>query len=50
MTSTSKGLDGTNVSDVLTKVSDTETNDVQTITDPQGKVTTASIHCTKSSS
>jgi hypothetical protein len=50
MTSTSKGLDGTSVSDVLTKVSDTETNDVQSITDPQGKVTTASIHCSKSGS
>jgi hypothetical protein len=50
MTSTSKGLDGTTVSDVLTKVSDTETNDTNTSTDPQGKVTTVTIHCTKSAS
>ncbi|HXO18218.1 MAG TPA: hypothetical protein VN909_08600 [Candidatus Dormibacteraeota bacterium] len=49
MTSTSKGLDGSSVSDVLTKVSDTKTSDVQTATDAQGKVTTASITCTKSS-
>jgi hypothetical protein len=50
MTSASTGLDGTKVTDVLTKVSDTETNDVNTVTDPQGKATTANIHCTKSAS
>jgi hypothetical protein len=50
MTSTSKGLDGSSVSDVLTKVSDTETNDTQSTTDAQGKITTVSIHCAKSSS
>lgn len=50
MTTTSTGLDGTKVSDVLTKVSDTATSDTQTITDPQGKVTTATIQCKKSAS
>ncbi len=50
MTATTKGLDGSVVTDVTTKVSDTETNDVQTVTDAQGKVTKATIHCTKTAS
>lgn len=50
MTSTSTGLDGTKVGDVLTKVSDTETTDVNTVTDPQGKVTTTNVSCKKSAS
>jgi hypothetical protein len=49
MTTTTKGLDGSSTTDVTTKVSDTETNDAQTSTDAQGKVTNAAIHCTKSS-
>ena len=44
-----KGLDGTVVGDVITKVSDTETSDANTTTDPQGKVTTVTITCKKSS-
>jgi hypothetical protein len=50
MTSSSKGLDGSSTTDVLTKVSDTETNDDFTATDPQGKVTKLTIHCTKAAS
>jgi len=42
-----KGLDGTTFSDVVTKVSDTQTSDVQTITDPQGKATNVTITCKK---
>jgi hypothetical protein len=45
---TSKGLDGSTTTDVVTKVSDTQTTDAQTSTDAQGKVTKASINCTKS--
>jgi hypothetical protein len=46
----SKGLDGTTASDVGTKVSDTEMSDAFTVTDPKGKVTNTTIHCTKSGS
>lgn len=42
-----KGLDGSTVSDVITKVSDTETSDANTATDPQGKVTNVTITCKK---
>ena len=44
----STGLDGTKVTDVFTKVSDTETTDANTVTDPQGKVTNVTITCKKS--
>jgi hypothetical protein len=50
ITWTTKGLDGSSATDVTTKVSDTETNDVSTGTDPTGKITKLTIHCTKSSS
>lgn len=43
-----KGLDGSTVGDVITKVSDTETRDVNTATDAQGKATTVTITCKKS--
>jgi hypothetical protein len=45
----SKGLDGSSVTDAITKVSDTETSDVNTTTDPQGKVTKVTITCKKTS-
>jgi hypothetical protein len=45
-----KGLDGSTFSDVVTKVSDTETTDANTATDPQGKTTKTAIHCTKTAS
>jgi hypothetical protein len=47
MSSSSKGLDGSVSSDVLTKVSDTETVDRFTTTDPKGKVTTSNVTCKK---
>ncbi len=50
MTLTGKGLDGSSGSDVVTKNSDTETTDQQTVTDSTGKSTTVTIHCTKSAS
>ncbi len=49
LTWSSTGLDGTKVSDVVTKISDTQTTDVNTTTDPQGKVTTVTITCKKGS-
>lgn len=45
-----KGLDGTTVRDVITKVSDTETSDANTTTDPKGKVTNVTIVCKKNAS
>ncbi|HZY96463.1 MAG TPA: hypothetical protein VFE35_05130 [Candidatus Cybelea sp.] len=45
-----KGLDGSTVSDVITKVSDTETSDANTTTDPKGKVTNVTIVCKKNAS
>jgi hypothetical protein len=45
-----KGLDGTTFTDAITKVSDMETSDLSTTTDPQGKVTKVTITCKKSSS
>jgi hypothetical protein len=50
MTWSGKGLDGSTVTDVLTKVSDTETSDASTVVDSTGKSTPASITCKKSSS
>lgn len=50
ITWTGKGLDGSTFTDVITKVSDTQTTDANTATDPQGKVTTTKITCTKSAS
>jgi hypothetical protein len=50
ITWTGKGLDGSTFTDVITKVSDTETTDANTATDPQGKVTKTMIHCMKSAS
>jgi hypothetical protein len=45
-----KGLDGSTFTDVFTKVSNTETSDDSTTTDPQGKVSKVTIHCTKAGS
>ena len=47
LSSSAKGLDGSMGSDVLTKVSDTETVDHSTGTDPHGKVTKSVITCKK---
>jgi hypothetical protein len=47
ITWTNKNLDGSSGSDVITKVSDSETNDDSTGTDSTGKVTKVAIHCTK---
>lgn len=47
ITWTGKGLDGSSGTDVVTKISDTETNDDSTATDPAGKMTKVTIHCTK---
>jgi hypothetical protein len=44
-----KGLDGSSFSDVITKVSDTETSDASTTTDAKGVVTAVTISCKKSS-
>ena len=49
ITWTSKGLDGSTTTDAMKKVSDTETVDTQTTTDPQGKATTVTITCKKAS-
>ncbi len=43
-----KGLDGGSFADVITKVSDTETSDASTTTDPKGMVTNVTITCKKS--
>jgi hypothetical protein len=50
ITWTGKNIDGTPFTDVITKISDTETSDVSTTTDPKGNVTKTTIHCTKSGS
>lgn len=47
ITWTTKNLDGSSGSDVVTKISDTETSDASTGTDSTGKVTKVAIHCTK---
>ncbi len=48
MTWTTKNLDGSSATDVITKASDTETSDAQTATDAQGKTTNLTISCKKS--
>jgi len=50
MTWTTKGLDGSSGTDVVTKVSDTKTTDDSTGTDASGKTTKTTINCTKASS
>lgn len=50
ITWTTKGLDGSSGTDVITKVSATETSDDSSSTDAAGKVTRTTIHCTKSPS
>jgi hypothetical protein len=42
-----KGLDGRTFSDVITKVSDTQTSDTSTLTDSKGKTTNVTITCKK---
>jgi hypothetical protein len=44
---TGNGLDGRAFSDVITKVSDTQTSDANTLTDSQGKTTNVTITCKK---
>jgi hypothetical protein len=44
-----KNPDGSSGTDVITKVSDTETSDANTATDPQGNTTSRTIRCVKSS-
>jgi hypothetical protein len=46
-TTTTMTNDGTTGSDVLTKVSDTETSDASVSKDPQGNVTRATVTCKK---
>ncbi|MGA8534294.1 MAG: hypothetical protein WB615_09335 [Candidatus Tumulicola sp.] len=50
ITWTGKGLDGSTSTDVITKVSDTQTSDASTVTDPQGHATNITITCTKTGS
>jgi hypothetical protein len=45
-----KGLDGSSGTDVVTKISDTQTSDKSTGTDPAGKVSNVTIRCTKAQS
>ncbi|MBV8529832.1 MAG: hypothetical protein JO104_00825 [Candidatus Eremiobacteraeota bacterium] len=49
ITWTTKNLDGSSGTDVITKVSDTETSDASTATDAKGVVTKTTIKCTKAS-
>ena len=42
-----RGLDGRTFSDVITKVSDTQTSDADTMTDSQGKTTNVTVTCKK---
>jgi hypothetical protein len=49
ITWTGKNPDGSSATDVITKVSDTETSDANTTTDPQGNTTSRTIRCVKSS-
>lgn len=48
MTWTARTFDGSSGTDVVTKVSDTQTTDESTTTDTTGKVTKSTITCTKS--
>lgn len=50
ITWTTKGLDGSSGTDVITKVSETETSDASTGTDAAGNVTKVTITCKKSAS
>ena len=50
ITWSAKGLDGSTQTDVITKVSDTQTTDASTSTDAAGKTTKSTINCTKSGS
>ncbi|MBV9333115.1 MAG: hypothetical protein JO146_03835 [Candidatus Eremiobacteraeota bacterium] len=50
ITWTTKGLDGSSGSDVITKNSDTQTTDASSATDAQGHTTTTTITCTKAAS
>jgi len=49
ITWTTKNLDGSSATDVITKVSDTQTSDASSSTDPQGKTTNVTITCKKAS-
>jgi hypothetical protein len=49
ITWTNKNLDGSYGSDVVTKISATETRDASTSTDSKGTTTKVAIHCTKMS-
>jgi hypothetical protein len=49
ITWTTKGLDGSSGTDVITKNSDTQTTDASSATDPQGHTTTTTITCNKTS-
>lgn len=49
ITWTTKGLDGSSGSDVITKNSDTQTTDASSATDAQGHATNTTITCTKAS-
>jgi hypothetical protein len=49
ITWTTKGLDGSSGTDVITKNSDTKTTDQSTATDAQGHTTNVTITCTKAS-
>lgn len=48
ITWTTKGLDGSSGTDIITKVSDTQTSDASTGTDAQGNTTKVTIACRKS--
>lgn len=50
ITWTTKGLDGSSGTDVVTKSSDTKTTDAQSGTDAQGHTASTTITCTKASS
>jgi len=50
ITWTAKGLDGSTGTDVVTKNSDTQTTDVNTLTDAKGKTTSYTTTCTKANS
>jgi hypothetical protein len=47
MTFMGKYPDGSSSTDAITKISDTETSDTNSVTDPQGKTTNQTIRCVK---
>lgn len=47
LTWTEKDLDGSTATDAITKLSDTETTESFTRTEPNGKTTTVAFHCKK---